>query len=81
MPASSSRRSSALGRALGLDVLIEGVETEEQRVLLRLAGCNEMQGFLFAKPGPREEIDRLVAGDAVAPAQPAVPQQRALGRT
>ena len=43
-----------------MSVLIEGVETEEQRVLLRLAGCNEMQGFLFARPGPREEIDRLV---------------------
>jgi EAL domain-containing protein (putative c-di-GMP-specific phosphodiesterase class I) len=33
-----------LGRALGMGVVIEGVETEEQRVLLRLAGCNEMQG-------------------------------------
>jgi EAL domain-containing protein (putative c-di-GMP-specific phosphodiesterase class I) len=36
------------------------VETEEQRVLLRLAGCNEMQGFLFARPAPREEISRLI---------------------
>ena len=43
----------ALGRALGMGVVIEGVETEEQRVLLRLAGCNEMQGYLFAKPAPR----------------------------
>jgi EAL domain-containing protein (putative c-di-GMP-specific phosphodiesterase class I) len=51
----------ALGRALGMSVLIEGVETEEQRVLLRLAGCNEMQGFLFARPAPREQIDRLLA--------------------
>ena len=42
-----------LGRALGMSVLIEGVETEEQRVLLRLAGCNEMQGFLFAQAGAR----------------------------
>ena len=42
-------------------MLAEGVETEEQRVLLRLAGCHEMQGFLFAKPAPRETIDRLVA--------------------
>ncbi len=66
---------------MGSRVLIEGVETEEQQVLLRLAGCNEMQGFLFAKPGPRQEIDRLVAGDAVAPAQAAVPQQHAIGRT
>jgi diguanylate cyclase (GGDEF)-like protein len=56
----------ALGRALGMSVLIEGVETEEQRVLLRLAGCNEMQGFLFAKPAPREEIDRLLALDGSA---------------
>jgi diguanylate cyclase (GGDEF)-like protein len=53
----------ALGRALGMSVLIEGVETEEQRVLLRLAGCNEMQGFLFARPAPREAIDRLLAAD------------------
>jgi EAL domain-containing protein (putative c-di-GMP-specific phosphodiesterase class I) len=37
----------ALGRALNLSVLVEGVETEEQRMLLRLAGCDEMQGFLF----------------------------------
>lgn len=58
----------ALGRALGMTVLIEGVETEEQRVLLRLAGCHEMQGFLFAKPGPREEIDQLlISEDAAAP--------------
>jgi EAL domain-containing protein (putative c-di-GMP-specific phosphodiesterase class I) len=58
-----------LGRALGMSVLIEGVETEEQRVLLRLAGCNEMQGFLFAKPATAEAIDRILAsGSALAPA-------------
>jgi diguanylate cyclase (GGDEF)-like protein len=51
----------ALGRALGLTLLAEGVETEEQRVLLRLAGCEEMQGHLFAHPGPREALDRLLA--------------------
>jgi diguanylate cyclase (GGDEF)-like protein len=50
----------ALGRALGLSVLVEGVETEQQRVLLRLAGCDEMQGFLFAKPAPAKTIDRLL---------------------
>ncbi len=52
----------ALGRALGLTVLCEGVETEEQRILLRLAGCDEMQGFLFAKPAPRLAIDRMILG-------------------
>ena len=51
----------ALGRALGLSVLVEGVETEHQRVLLRLAGCDEMQGFLFAKPAPAKTIDKLLA--------------------
>jgi diguanylate cyclase (GGDEF)-like protein len=51
----------ALGNALGLSILAEGVETEEQRVLLRLAGCHELQGFLFAQPGPRETIDTIIA--------------------
>jgi len=50
----------ALGRALGLTVLVEGVETEQQRVLLRLAGCDEMQGFLFARPGPAKAIDQML---------------------
>jgi diguanylate cyclase (GGDEF)-like protein len=50
----------ALGRALGMGIVIEGVETEEERVLLRLAGCNEMQGYLFSRPVAREEIDRLL---------------------
>jgi diguanylate cyclase (GGDEF)-like protein len=56
-----------LGRALGMEIVIEGVETDEQRVLLRLAGCSEMQGYLFARPGPRDEIDRLLRGGAPAP--------------
>jgi diguanylate cyclase (GGDEF)-like protein len=56
----------ALGRALGLTLLAEGVETEEQRVLLRMAGCEEMQGFLFARPCSREALDRLLAEAASA---------------
>jgi diguanylate cyclase (GGDEF)-like protein len=50
-----------LGHALGMKVLAEGVETNEQRVLLRLAGCDEMQGYLFAKACPAEGIDKILA--------------------
>jgi diguanylate cyclase (GGDEF)-like protein len=64
----------ALGRALNLSILVEGIETEEQRVLVRLAGCDEMQGFLFARPAPREEIDRLLAGGRIAATGAAIGQ-------
>jgi len=56
-----------LGHALGMKVLAEGIETDEQRVLLRLAGCDEMQGFLFGKPRPAEIVDKAVAKLAAAP--------------
>jgi EAL domain-containing protein (putative c-di-GMP-specific phosphodiesterase class I) len=51
-----------LGRALNMSIVVEGIETEEQRTLVRLAGCDEMQGDLFGKPVPRDEIDRMLAG-------------------
>lgn len=43
-----------LGRALGLRMLAEGVETEQQRQFLEREGCDEVQGFLFARPMKRE---------------------------
>jgi diguanylate cyclase (GGDEF)-like protein len=49
-----------LGHALGMQVLAEGVERDEQRVLLRLAGCDEMQGYLVARPGDAADIDRIL---------------------
>ncbi|MEO8154283.1 MAG: EAL domain-containing protein [Rhizobacter sp.] len=39
-----------LAQALGLKVVAEGVETEQQQEILRQLGCNELQGYLFAKP-------------------------------
>ena len=41
-----------LARSLGVSVVAEGVETEEQLAGLRARGCDTMQGFLFAQPGP-----------------------------
>lgn len=49
-----------LGRALGLRVCAEGVETAEQHRFLQAIGCHELQGFLFSKAVPAHEIDRLL---------------------
>ena len=51
-----------LGRALGLRVIAEGVETEEQADLLRRLGCHEMQGYLFSRPLTREQVWELLDG-------------------
>jgi diguanylate cyclase (GGDEF)-like protein len=58
--------SITVARALGMDVTAEGVETSEQADLLRLAGCDQMQGYLYHKPLPADEIDRLMAAQADA---------------
>jgi EAL domain-containing protein (putative c-di-GMP-specific phosphodiesterase class I) len=45
----------------------EGVETEEQLALVRLAGCNQVQGFLFGRPGPAAQFDWGPAARAAVP--------------
>ena len=50
-----------LGRTLGLSVVAEGVETEEQRQALSAAGCRGVQGFLTGKPVSPERICALAA--------------------
>ncbi len=49
-----------MSRTLGMDVIAEGVETEEVRRLLEQYGCRTYQGFLFAAPLPAEEFRSFV---------------------
>jgi diguanylate cyclase (GGDEF)-like protein/PAS domain S-box-containing protein len=50
----------SLGRAMGLSVIAEGVENEEQRGFLAGLGCHTFQGFLFSPPLPLEQFDALL---------------------
>lgn len=47
----------SLAHALGLKVVAEGVETEEQARLLRVLNCEEMQGYLYSKPVPGDVFE------------------------
>jgi EAL domain-containing protein (putative c-di-GMP-specific phosphodiesterase class I) len=51
-----------LAHALGLRVTAEGVETEEQLLALRMLDCERVQGFLFARPMPADELAASVLG-------------------
>ena len=52
----------AMGHALGLKVVAEGVETDAQSLLLRRQGCDEMQGYLFGRPVPADRLAQFLAG-------------------
>ena len=47
---------AGLGRNLGIETTAEGVETTEQLIFLRTAGCQLAQGFLFSRPVPVSDL-------------------------
>ena len=52
----------AMGHAMGLDVIAEGVETRAQQQFLRQRGCRLYQGYLFSRPLAPEALAPLLAG-------------------
>ena len=52
----------SMGHIMGLDVISEGVEQEEQLAALRSIGCDLIQGFIWGKPLPPEDVTELVMG-------------------
>ncbi len=63
-----------LARQLGVRLIAEGVETEQQAAMLGDDGCLLGQGFLFARPGPANRVKRMALSGA-APAAPGLPRQ------
>ena len=58
--AAIARTVVALANSLGLDVIAEGVETEEQRAFLARNHCHSWQGYLLSKPIPAADFEQLV---------------------
>ena len=51
-----------LGRALQLQTVAEGIETQEQWSTLQGLGCEFGQGYLFARPGAADAISTILGG-------------------
>jgi len=64
--AAIARTIISLGKTLGLKVLAEGVETPAQRDFLLREGCDEGQGYLFARPMTAAQLEAMLQKDRVA---------------
>ena len=56
----SGCESLCASASLHIDVTVEGVETTEQAARVRALGCTEMQGYMFGRPMPARETERLI---------------------
>jgi PAS domain S-box-containing protein len=59
----------ALARRLSIEVVAEGVETQEQARFLTELGCRELQGYLFSRPQPAEVVVGMLDRDDKAPGE------------
>jgi diguanylate cyclase (GGDEF)-like protein len=63
----------SMGKALGMTVVAEGVETAAQETFLRDHACDEMQGFLFSEPVPAQQLADLLRFDSLMVSPPLQP--------
>jgi len=55
------RAITALGVSLGMSTIAEGVETSDQLARIRAEGCTSVQGYLFSRPVPVEQVNELIS--------------------
>lgn len=76
-PQAIVRATVGMAHALGCRLIAEGVETEAQRRFLAELGCDEAQGFLFARPMPAPEVQGFIRRREDAAAAARTPGRRA----
>jgi EAL domain-containing protein (putative c-di-GMP-specific phosphodiesterase class I) len=64
------RTISTLARNLGMEVIAEGIETEEHYQQLKMLGCEYGQGYLFSRPVDNTSVEHLLAQDANRDTEP-----------
>jgi EAL domain-containing protein (putative c-di-GMP-specific phosphodiesterase class I) len=68
-----------LARSLGMTTTAEGVETQEQLDIVRVEGCDEVQGYLISRPEPAQVVSKLLVAKPEERAANLAPQARKAG--